>query len=161
MKPTGSQLLLTCQCNYTCDHCFVWGSPSQKGSVTLAQVRDICRQALELSTVQAIFLEGGEPFLYYPITIRAAQEAAAPGFSEAGLSSDYWATSVEAATEWLRPLAGILRSITVSTDLLNYDEAMTLNACNALRAAEQLDLPARTLICEVPERVPGYQIAVG
>jgi len=55
---TGLHLLLTYQCNYECDHCFVWGSPSQKGVMTLAQVRAIYRQAQELGTVEWIYLEG-------------------------------------------------------------------------------------------------------
>ena len=55
---TGLHLLLTYQCNYECDHCFVWGSPFQKGVMTLAQVRDITRQAQELGTVEWIYLEG-------------------------------------------------------------------------------------------------------
>ena len=31
MKLTGLHLLLTYQCVLECDHCFVWGSPWQKG----------------------------------------------------------------------------------------------------------------------------------
>ena len=80
MKLTGLHLLLTYQCNYECDHCFLWGGPSQGGTMTLAQIRDIYRQAHELGTVEGVYLEGGEPFLYYPILVRAAQEAADLGF---------------------------------------------------------------------------------
>ena len=156
MKLTGLHLLLTYQCNYACDHCFVWGSPSQTGTMTLAQVRDIYRQARELKTVEAIFLEGGEPFLYYPIMVRAAQEAAALGFRVGVLSNVYWATTVEDAIEWLRPLAGIVQALTVSTDLFHYSEVMSLQARNVLWAAEQLDVPAGTIICEVPEGAAGY-----
>jgi hypothetical protein len=36
---------------------------------------------------------------------------------------------------------------------------MSLQAENALRAAEELDLPARTIICEVPEGAAGYPAA--
>jgi len=153
---TGLHLLLTYQCNYECDHCFVWGSPSQTGTMTLAQIRDIYRQAQELGTVEWIYLEGGEPFLYFPILVRAARDAAGMGFRVGVLSNVYWAITVEDAVEWLRPLAGIVQDLTISTDLFHYDQVMSAHACNALTAAEQLDMPVSTIICEVPAGVAGY-----
>jgi MoaA/NifB/PqqE/SkfB family radical SAM enzyme len=51
MSLTGLHLLLTYQCNYECDHCFAWGSPGQTGVMTLAQIRDIYRQAKEMETI--------------------------------------------------------------------------------------------------------------
>jgi len=156
MSLTGLHLLLTYQCNYECDHCFVWGSPSQEGTMTLAQVRDIYRQAQALATVEWIYLEGGEPFLYYPIMVRAAQEAAEQGFHVGIVTNDYWATAVEDAVEWLRPFVGIVDDLTVSTDLFHYDEVMSAQARNALAAAEQLGIPVGTIICEVPEGAAGY-----
>jgi len=124
--------------------------------MTLAQVRDIYRHAQELGTVEWIYLEGGEPFLYYPIMVRAAQEAATLGFRVGVLSNDYWATTVEDAVEWLRPLAGVVQDLSVSTDLFHYDEVMSAHARNALAAAEQLGIPVGTIVCEVPEGAPGY-----
>ena len=156
IRLTGLHLLLTYQCNYACDHCFVWGSPSQKGVMALAQVRDILRQAQELGTVEWIYLEGGEPFLYYPIMVKAAQEAAALGFRVGVVSNAYWAGQVEDAVEWLRPMAGIVDDLSVSTDLFHYDEVVSTHARNALAAAEQLGIPTGTIICEVPEGAPGY-----
>lgn len=153
---TGLHLLLTYQCNYECDHCFVWGAPSQHGVMTQAQVREIYRQARELGTVEWIYLEGGEPFLYYPIMLWAAREAAAKGFRVGIVTNDYWATDVEDALEWLRPLAGLVQDLTISTDLFHYGEVMSANARNALSAAAQLGIPTGTIICEVPQGVPGY-----
>ena len=156
MSLTGLHLLLTYQCNYECDHCFVWGSPSHEGVMTLAQIRDIYRQAQELGTIEGIYLEGGEPFLYYPIMVRAAQKAADLGFQVGIVTNDYWATTVEDAVEWLRPLAGLVQDLSVSTDLFHYDEVMSTHARCALAAAEQLGIPVSTLVCEVPEGAPGY-----
>ena len=151
MKLTGLHLLLTYKCNYECDHCFVWGGPSQTGVMTLAQVRDIYRQAQELGTVVSIYLEGGEPFLYYPIMLQAAREAAGLGFQVGIVTNDYWATTVEDAVAWLRPLAGIVQDLSLSTDLFHYDEVMSAYARNALSAAERLGIPTSTIVCEVPE----------
>ena len=151
MTLTGLHLLLTYQCNYECDHCFVWGGPSQRGVMTLSQVRDVYRQAQELGTVDWIYLEGGEPFLYYPIMVQAAREAVALGFRVGVLSNNYWATTVEDAIEWLRPLAGLVQDLTISTDLFHANEVMSAHARNALEAAGQLDIPVDTIVCEVPE----------
>jgi hypothetical protein len=153
---TGLHLLLTYQCNYECDHCFAWGSPTQTGVMTLAQIREVYRQARELGTVETIYLEGGEPFLYYPVMVRAAQEAAALGFKVGVLSNVYWATTVEDAVEWLRPMAGIVQDLTISTDLFHYDEMVSRQARNAQAAAEQLGIPIGTIICAAPEGTPGY-----
>ena len=156
IRLTGLHLLLTYQCNYECDHCFVWGGPSQRGVMTLSQVRDVYRQAQELGTVDWIYLEGGEPFLYYPIMVQAAREAAALGFRVGVLSNNYWATTVEDAVEWLRPLADLVQDLTISTDLFHCNEVMSAHARNALEAARQLGIPAGTIVCEVPEGAPGY-----
>ncbi|HEX9014236.1 MAG TPA: hypothetical protein VF813_11990, partial [Anaerolineaceae bacterium] len=56
-------LLLTYQCTLECEHCFVWGSPRQTGTMTLPQIRQLLVQAQELGTVTSIYFEGGEPFL--------------------------------------------------------------------------------------------------
>jgi hypothetical protein len=150
MRLTGLHLLLTYQCNYECAHCFVWGGPSQHGVMTLSQVRDIYRQVRELGTVEWIYLEGGEPFLYYPIMVRAAQEAAQQGFQVGIVTNDYWATTVEDAVEWLKPLVGTVQDLAISTDLFHYDELMSAHARNALAAAERLGIAAGTIICEAP-----------
>jgi hypothetical protein len=156
MKLTGLHLLLTYQCTYECDHCFAWGSPAQTGVMTLAQLRDIYDQAQAVGTVEQIYLEGGEPFLYYPIMVQGAREAAERGFRVGVVTNDYWATTVEDALEWLRPLAGLVQDLSISTDLFHYDEVMSAHARNALAAAEQLGIPVSTLVCEVPEGAAGY-----
>ena len=38
MKLEGLHILLTYQCTYECDHCFVWGSPWQTGTLTFEQI---------------------------------------------------------------------------------------------------------------------------
>ncbi len=41
MKLEGLHILLTYQCTYECDHCFVWGSPWQTGTLTFEQIEKI------------------------------------------------------------------------------------------------------------------------
>ena len=72
MKLSGLHLLLTYQCNLECDHCFVWGSPWQSGTMTLHIIQEILKQGKDLGTVKWIYFEGGEPFLYYAVLVRGA-----------------------------------------------------------------------------------------
>ena len=93
MKLNGLHILLTYQCTYECDHCFVWGSPWQTGTLTLEQIEQILQQAKEAG-VTSIYFEGGEPFLYYAILVKAVRKAADMGFSVGIVSNAYWANSV-------------------------------------------------------------------
>ena len=140
MKLEGLHILLTYQCTYECDHCFVWGSPWQTGTLTLEQIEGILAQAQEAG-VTSVYFEGGEPFLYYAILVQAVRKAAELGFSIGIVSNAYWANSVADAEEWLRPFVGRLADLTVSSDLFHCSEAMGERPQNALVAAKWLNIP--------------------
>ena len=144
-------LLLTYQCNYECDHCFVWGSPRQTGVMTLTDIRRVLRQAEVAAEVEAIFYEGGEPFLYYPILWRGVEEAARRGFRVGIVTNGYWATAEEDALVWLTPLAPFLHSLSVSSDFYHADEMMSQQAQRANAAAEQLGIPVSTISVATPD----------
>ena len=160
MKLTGLHILLTYQCNFECDHCFVWGSPWQSGTLTLNQIEDIYRQAKEVGTVTSIYFEGGEPFLYYPILVKAVQLGKEHGFNLGIVSNSYWATAKEDALEWLQPFVGMLEDLSVSSDLFHYDELMSQQARNACQAAEELGIPIGTISIAPPDN-PEADPAVG
>jgi MoaA/NifB/PqqE/SkfB family radical SAM enzyme len=63
---------LTNQCTLECEHCFTWGSPWQTGTVPPQMILRLLREAQEAGTVDWISVEGGEPFLYYPVMLAAA-----------------------------------------------------------------------------------------
>jgi MoaA/NifB/PqqE/SkfB family radical SAM enzyme len=153
MKLSGLHLLLTYQCTFECDHCFVWGSPFQSGVLTLTEIREILRQAQETGTIESIYFEGGEPFLYDPVLVQAVREAAERGFQVGIVSNAYWATSVEDALEWLRPLAGLISDLSVSSDLYHYSEEQSRQSENARLAAEALGIPLGTISVAQPEAV--------
>ncbi|HEY5902863.1 MAG TPA: radical SAM protein [Anaerolineales bacterium] len=140
MNLTGLHILLTYQCTFECDHCFVWGSPRQTGVLGVYQIDEILRQAKEAG-VTSIYFEGGEPFLYYPILLRAVHLAADMDFSVGIVSNAYWAGSVADAEEWLRPFAGRLSDLTVSSDLYHCSEDLGELPQNALAAAKWLNIP--------------------
>ncbi len=151
MKLSGLHLLLTYQCTCECDHCFVFGSPSQTGVMTVAQIREILRQAQEAGTIERIYFEGGEPFLYYAVMVKGVQEAVKAGFSAGVVSNAYWATSQEDAREWLRALAGLVADLTISSGRYHYDERNSQHAQDAARAAQQLGIPLGTICVAQPE----------
>ncbi len=157
MELTGIHFLLSYRCTDECDHCFVWGSPQARGTMTLAQIRKVLRQAKDLSTVTMVYFEGGEPFLFYPIMLEGLREAAALGFKTGLVSNSYWATSVEDAIEWLRPIAEIgIADLSLSSDLFHGEAMMTETARCAVEAARTLGLPEAILSLETPDGCAAY-----
>ena len=140
MKLSGLHILLTYQCTCECDHCFVWGSPWQTGTLTFEQIEEILAQVKEAG-VTSIYFEGGEPFLYYAILVKAVRKATELGLSVGIVTNAYWANSVADAEEWLRPFAGRLEDLTVSSDLFHCSESMGERPQNALVAAKWLNIP--------------------
>ena len=161
MKLTGLHLLLTYRCSLECDHCFVWGSPWQKGTMTLGQVRDMLRQAEELGTVEWIYFEGGEPFLYYATLLGGVREAAEGGFQVGIVSNGYWATSPEDAVLSLRPFAGLVQDISVSSDLFHNRELPSPEADHARAAATQLGIPFGVIAVAQPANATDSPGVVG
>jgi len=153
MRLTGLHLLLTFQCTLECDHCFVWGSPWQTGTMGVQAIENILRQAQDLGTVEWIYFEGGEPFLYYPVMVRGVEQAARLGFKVGIVTNSYWANSLPDAREWLRPLAGLVDDLSVSSDLYHWDERISRQARYAQEAAAQLGLPLGIISISSPEDV--------
>ncbi len=151
MNITGLHFLLTYQCTYECDHCFVWGSPKQNGVMTLEDIHHYLEQARVAGTVRWIYFEGGEPFLYYVTLLKGVQIAAEMGFQVGVVSNAYWATSLDDALECLRPFAGLLGDLTVSSDLYHSDEKLSFLVKNALAAAEQLGIPIDVISVAQPQ----------
>ncbi|HEX6303988.1 MAG TPA: radical SAM protein [Anaerolineales bacterium] len=151
MRLTGLHLLLTYQCTFECDHCFVWGSPFQSGTMTLADTEYILEQAGQIPSLTSIYFEGGEPFLYYPLLVKGVQRAASMGFQVGIVSNAYWANSVADALAWLQPFQGLIDDLSVSSDLYHYNETISHQVQNAQTAAQQLGLPLGVISVAQPE----------
>ncbi len=148
----GVHFLLTYRCDLECDHCFVWGSPKASGVFTLQQMKSILVEAKKLETVDSVSIEGGEPFLYYPIMIKAAEEALKLGFHVEILSNCYWATHPEDAMQWLLPLkeAGNFE-LSLSSDLYHGESWETEQVRNAVKAASALHIKSGILSIKYPK----------
>ncbi len=149
MKLSGIHILLTYQCTFECDHCFVWGSPWQTGTLTLEQVQVILEQAKEAG-VSSVYFEGGEPFLYYALLVRGVEMAHEMGFGVGIVSNGYWAHTPEDARLWLEPLAGKLEDLSISCDLFHYSQETLHKAKNAVQAAEEVGIPVGTISVAQP-----------
>jgi hypothetical protein len=151
MKCTGLHFLLTYQCTFECDHCFVWSSPQQMGTFHTDQVQNLLEQAARLGSVRSVYFEGGEPFLYYPVLLAGVQAAVRLGFQVGVVSNAYWAHSQQDALEWLRPFAGLLEDLSVSSDLFHSDEYLSQQARNAQAAAKALGIPCDVIQIDCPQ----------
>jgi hypothetical protein len=106
----------------------------------LEKIREVLRRAGDLGTVESIYFEGGEPFLYYSSLVEAVRETAAMGFRAGIVSNGFWATSDADAVALLRPFAGLLHDLSIGSDLYHWSEPLSGQAEHARRAAETLDI---------------------
>ena len=123
MPITRVHLLQTYQCNFECDHCFTHSRPEAKGVMKIADIRQILDAAHKVGTVEWIYFEGGEPFLYYQTMLWGLRAAKNYSFKTGIVTNAYWATSVEDAKEWLNPLDQIgIQDLSISDDVYHYSK---------------------------------------
>ena len=148
----GIHFLLTYTCNFECDHCFLYCSPWSKGTFTIGQVTRVLDEARKIGTVEWIFFEGGEPFLFYPLLLESVRRAAQRGFKVGIVTNAYGAISEDDAELWLKPLAEAgLSYLGVSNDQYHYGEASENPATIAHQTAKRLGLDTAPISIEAPE----------
>lgn len=149
---TGIHFILTYTCNFECDHCFLYCSPRASGTFTFDQVETVLREAKKIETVNTICFEGGESFLFYPLLLESVRSANRKGFTTAIETNTYWATTVEDAKLWLKPLhdAG-LSFLEVSDDAFHHGEEISNSAKRAKAAAEELGMKVNSICIEKPK----------
>jgi hypothetical protein len=153
----GIHFLVTYRCTYSCDHCFVWGSPDADGTMTLARLTSVIDQAAELG-VSDVYFEGGEPTLAYPVVLAAAKHARERGLDAGVVSNCFWATSLEDAKVWLAPFAELgIADLSLSSYAYFVEDADEAHLRNAVLAARELGIPSSVLQVGAPAviGVPG------
>lgn len=144
-------LLLTGECKYECDHCFVWSSPSVGNTMSRATISHILEQAEALGTIEWIYFEGGEPFLHYDLLLWGVQQAKQRGFKAGIVSNAYWAEDDCTALEMLRPLAGLVEDLSISKDDYHGSgDGQGETGC-ARRAASKLGIPVDYISVSGPD----------
>ena len=155
---TGIHLLLTYKCNLECDHCFLYSGPNAEGTLTLPQIRQVLDESRRIGTVEWIYFEGGEPFLFYPSMLEGIRLAQDMGFKVGIVTNAYWAISEEDTELWLRPLADLgVAYLSISDDSFHYGEGEESPAKRALATARKLDIPTSPICILKPfvEAIPG------
>lgn len=154
---TGIHFLLSYMCNQECDDCFVYGGPYAKGTFTLKQVQEVLSEAVKIGTVEWVYFEGGEPFLFYPIMLEGVKIARKFGFKVGIVTNGYYGTSVEDSELWLEPLSKLgISDLSVSDDSFHYDEVNDNPPKHVLTAAKKLGLPVGSICIEKPKIEEGF-----
>lgn len=141
MALSGLHLLLTYECDYECDHCFVWGGPSQSGAMTPGVVEHVLRQAGEIGSIEWIYFEGGEPFLHYDLLLSGVRQARERGFEVGIVTNASWAKTDAEALEWLEPFAGAVQDLSISDDPYHGSTDDQRQTQTARQAAKRLGIP--------------------
>ena len=145
-------LLLTYKCNLECDHCFVYSSPNAEGVMRISDIREILNEAQKIGSIEWIYFEGGEPVLYYPILLWGMREARRLGYKTGFITNAYWATSIEDAKEWLKPISEIgISDAVISDDVFHYGKENENLARYAHKAAKHLGLPVSEITLKDPK----------
>ncbi len=156
IKLSSVHLLLTYKCLYECDHCFVWSSPGSKGTMTLSRLKDIIRQASEIPSVERIYIEGGEPFLFYPLLLRGVELARSRSLEVGIVTNAYFAIDDGATDLWLRPLAKLgISDLSLSADTYHGSGEEKEMVRRAERTAKSLGMPVSVIEIESIEQLSG------
>ena len=151
MALTGVHFLLSYQCTHECDHCFVWSSPRAGGTIRLETLVKVLDQAKDLGTVEEIYFEGGEPFLFYPLLLEGIRQARERGFSSGAVTNCYWATAEADAALWLEPFRELrVENLSVSSDTFHSGENEDPRPRHALQAAKELGLDETVIRIDPP-----------
>jgi MoaA/NifB/PqqE/SkfB family radical SAM enzyme len=145
MTLSGLHLLVTYGCIYECDHCFVWSSPEQSGTLTIRQVEEILQQTRALGTVEWFYFEGGEPFLYRAPLLWGVRRAAELGFRVGLVTNAYWATSPEDVIGSLEDFSGLVQDLSISCDAYHGGEEQERRVGHVRAAAAHLGIPVSVI----------------
>jgi MoaA/NifB/PqqE/SkfB family radical SAM enzyme len=119
--------------------------------MTAAEIKEILRQGSQLGTLEWVYFEGGEPFLYYPVLTSGVSVARSFGFRVGVVTNAYWATSEEDAITWLKPLVGKVEDLSISCDMYHANDQLSVEASNASSAAGKLGVPVSLVSIAQPE----------
>jgi len=134
----------------------VYGSPQAKGTFTLDQMKNVFGELPKIGTIEWVYFEGGEPFLFYPLMYEGIRIAHDMGFRTGIVTNAYWATSEEDAELWLKPLRDLgISDISVSDDAFHYEDKEASPAKRALNAAKRLGISSGAICIDRPTVVEG------
>ncbi|HME32428.1 MAG TPA: radical SAM protein [Terriglobales bacterium] len=148
---TAIHVLLTYQCTSECDHCFLHCGPAREGTFTLSQLRELLREIKKIGTIDTVYFEGGEPFLFYAVLLAELRMVRDAGLQAGIVTNGYWATSLEDAEQWLRPMLDLgIADFSVSDDAFHSTKGDASPGAIAYRAAKKLGFPCAKICISPP-----------
>ncbi len=148
MTVNGLHLLVTYKCNARCRHCFLSAGPEHSRVISRERGLALIQEASELSEIDHLFLEGGEPFLFPDLMLELVKAATVGGLWVGALSNGFWAHSRPAVLARLEPLAAAgLRSLSISTDSWHEEFVSREKAVRAATIAQELGISADIMVC--------------
>lgn len=155
---TGIHVLLTYKCTGECEHCFLHCGPRCEGAFTLQQLRELLREIEKIGTIDTVYFEGGEPFLFYAILLEGLRMVRAAGLQAGIVTNGYWATSEEDAERWLRPVVDLgIADFSVSDDEFHSTKGAESPGAIAYGAAQKLGLPCARICISPPTVCPALE----
>jgi MoaA/NifB/PqqE/SkfB family radical SAM enzyme len=105
-----------------------------------------------MGTVEDIYFEGGEPFLFFPLLVEGIRQARERGFSTGVVTNCYWATAEPDAALWLEPLRDLeVADLSVSSDAFHSGEIEDPRPGYAVEAAKRLGIDEAVITIDPPE----------
>jgi hypothetical protein len=143
---TQVHIILTYMCPLSCEHCFVCSSPNSPGTFTPSQITALLDQTDALGTVDTIYFEGGEPFLFYPVLLDGIRKARKRGYKVGIVTNGYFATSDENARFFLKPMQELgIEDLSISDDVFHYEDRDDNPAKSAFRTGSDMNMKAAVL----------------
>jgi hypothetical protein len=114
----------------------------------------IIEDAARMPSVNHLFIEGGEPFLFPELMLGIVERASANGLWVGALTNGFWAVSQEKAGQALGPLAAAgLQSLSISTDAWHEEFVPVAKVQTAERAARAVGIEADVMVCRAADVV--------
>jgi len=111
----------------------------------------VFEELVKIGTIEMVYFEGGEPFLFYPLMVEGIRIARDKGFKAGIVTNAYWATTKEDAELWLRPLFELgVSNLSLSDDPFHYEDEKESLAKHALAAAKRLGMPVGVISIDRP-----------
>ena len=122
---------------------------------TLRQLRELLHEIKKIPTIDTVYFEGGEPFLFYAVLMSGLRMVRDAGLQSGIVTNGYWATSPEDAEQCLRPLLDLgISDFSVSDDEFHSSRGDESPGAIAYRAAKKLRLPCAKIYIEPPTVAP-------
>ena len=147
MRKKGVCIIMTDQCNASCQICCFRCSPSNRNVIDETLMLQIIDQAKEHGNVEYIGFSGGEPFLYYELLKTGLDYAHKSGFKTSVATNGFWGKwSDDVLSTKLAELP--IDQMTISTDYYHQQYIPEADLQRAIVAVKRLKINLKVGIGE-------------